>query len=255
MTFVFSPLQQFDILPFFDLYFFGIDFSFTNETIMFALIFGIFFLAVFSSYLLENATLVLTPYRVQILLETVYKLIMSLINDNIGSQKGQAFFPLLVCTFLFLISLNAVGLIPYTFTLTSHLIVTLTFSSFLFLGVTILCISIHGCRFFSLFLPSGASIVLSLLLVPIELMSYVFKPISLSIRLFANMMAGHTLLKVIVGFAWNLLACTGLLVLITFVPLLILLPLFALEIGVAMIQSFVFTILITIYINDALNLH
>ena len=92
-------------------------------------------------------------------------------------------------------------------------------------------------------------------MVPIELLSYVFKPVSLSIRLFANMMAGHTLLKVIVGFAWNLLACTGILFLISLVPLLILLPLFALEFGVAIIQGFVFTILIAIYINDALNLH
>ena len=255
MIFIYSPLQQFDILPLLNFYFLGVDFSFTNETIMLLCIFGTFFILINSFFNLKDATLFLIPHRWQIIIETIYKVILSLINDNIGLQKGQFFFPLLFCTFLFIISLNAFGLIPYTFTLTSHLIVTLTFSLFLFIGINIICISIHGLKFFSLFLPSGASVVLSLLLVPIELLSYIFKPVSLSIRLFANMMAGHTLLKVIVGFAWNLLACTGILFLISLVPLLILLPLFALEFGVAIIQGFVFTILIAIYINDALNLH
>ncbi|MEY4050709.1 MAG: synthase subunit 6 [Bacteroidota bacterium] len=110
-------------------------------------------------------------------------------------------------------------------------------------------------HFFALFLPPGTSIVLAFLLVPIELISYVFKPVSLSIRLFANMMAGHTLLKVIAGFACTLMANSGILFLLHYVPLLILIPLFGLELGVALIQSFVFSILICIYLNDSINLH
>jgi ATP synthase subunit 6 len=127
---------------------------------------------------------------------------------------------------LFILSLNLIGLIPYSFTLTSHLIVTLSLSLAVFIGINIVCIRIHGINFFSLFLPSGTSIVLALLLVPIELISYVFKPISLSIRLFANMMAGHTLLKVIAGFAYTLMSNTGMLFVLHYVPLLILIPLF-----------------------------
>jgi ATP synthase subunit 6 len=145
--------------------------------------------------------------------------------------------------------------VPYSFTLTSHLIVTFALSLFVFIGINIICIRLHGLEFFSLFLPSGTSVVLSLLLVPIELISYIFKPISLSIRLFANMMAGHTLLKVIAGFAWTLMGCTGVLFVIHYVPLLILIPLFGLELGVALIQAFVFSILTCIYLNDAISLH
>jgi ATP synthase subunit 6 len=147
------------------------------------------------------------------------------------------------------------GLIPYSFTLTSHLIVTFFISLSIFIGINIICARLHGIRMFALFLPSGTSVLLAFLLVPIELISYIFKPVSLSIRLFANMMAGHTLLKVIAGFAYVLMGNGGLLFLIQYVPLLILIPLFGLELGVALIQSFVFSILICIYLNDSINLH
>ena len=251
----FSPLEQFEILPLISFYLGIIDFSITNETIVLLLIFIIFGIMFLGFVKQKDSTLFIIPHRWQIIIELLYKTVFSLIVDNIGLVKGQFFFPLIFSIFLFTITLNALGLIPYTFTLTSHLIVTLTLSFFLFLGINIICIQTHGLKFFSLFLPSGASVVLSLLLVPIELLSYIFKPISLSIRLFANMMAGHTLLKVIVGFAWNLLSCTGILYIVSLVPLLILIPLFGLELGVAVIQGFVFSILICIYINDALHLH
>lgn len=152
--------------------------------------------------------------------------------------------------------MNLIGLIPYTFTVTGHLIITFVLSSILFIGINIICVHTHGRKIFSLFLPSGTSIELSFLLVPIELIFYTFKPISLSIRLFANMMAGHTLLKVIAGFGWTLIKSNStLLACVHVVPLLILIPLFILEMGVAMIQAFVFTVLFCIYLNDALNLH
>jgi len=125
----------------------------------------------------------------------------------------------------------------------------------IFIGINIICVKKHGLKFFSLFLPPGTSIALAFLLVPIEFISYVFKPVSLSIRLFANMMAGHTLLKVIAGFAFTLMSNAGILFLVHYCPLLILIPLIGLELAVALIQSFVFTILICIYINDSINLH
>ncbi len=250
-----SPLEQFQILPIFSCYFGFIDLSITNETIILMVI-AIFSLVFFYSLVKQNdTTYFIVPNRWQAIIEIIYKLILSLVTDNIKDKKSQYFFPLVFSIFLLLLSLNLIGLIPYSFTLTSHLIVTLGLSLAIFIGINIICIRQHGMHFFSLFLPSGTSVVLALLLVPIELISYVFKPVSLSIRLFANMMAGHTLLKVIAGFAFTLMGNVGILFLLHYVPLLILIPLFGLELGVALIQSFVFSILICIYLNDAINLH
>jgi len=253
--FLTSPLEQFQVLPIIGFYFNGFDISITNETIILALI--LFFSLVYFNSILKQETLsfYIVPNRWQAIIEIIYSLILSLVIDNIRDKKGQYFFPLVFFIFLFILSLNLIGLIPYSFTLTSHLIVTLSLSLAVFIGINIVCIRIHGINFFSLFLPSGTSVVLALLLVPIELISYVFKPISLSIRLFANMMAGHTLLKVIAGFAYTLMSNTGILFMLHYVPLLILIPLFGLELGVALIQSFVFSILICIYLNDSINLH
>ena len=255
MNFFFSPLEQFEILPLIPIYLSNLDFSITNETTTLILIFFLLQLLLYGSFKADTKSLYIIPHFWQSIIEFIYKMILSMIIDNIGVKKGQLFFPLIFSIFFFIVSLNTIGLVPYAFTLTSHLIVTFALSLFLFIGINIICVRIHGLEFFSLFLPQGTSFFLALLLVPIELISYVFKPISLSIRLFANMMAGHTLLKVIAGFAWTLMKSTGILFLIHFFPLLILIPLFGLELGVALIQSFVFSILICIYLNDAINLH
>jgi ATP synthase subunit 6 len=253
MTF-YSPLEQFDILPIIPFFFNTFDFSITNETVTLLLgSLSIFFL----STLTKNSDnyLPLVPTRVQVIFEIIYKLIASLIKDNLVTNNKDHFFPIILSIFFFISLLNGIGLIPYSFTLTSHLIITFALSFAIYIGINIICIKKFGIIYFSLFLPSGTSFVLALLLVPIELISYLFKPISLSIRLFANMMAGHTLLKVIAGFASDLMYSTGLLFIIHIVPLAILFPLFGLECGVALIQSFVFSILVCIYINDALNFH
>lgn len=123
-----------------------------------------------------------------------------MIHDNIGSA-GKAFFPYVFTLFVFVLTLNLIGLVPYSFTVTSHLIVTFALALTTFIGINIICASKHGKNIFSLFLPAGSALPLAPLLIPIEVVSYIFRPISLSVRLFANMMAGHTLLKVIVGFA------------------------------------------------------
>lgn len=255
LNFFTSPLEQFQVIPILSCYFGFVDVSLTNETIILFII-AIFSILFFCGLTKENDnSYFVIPNRWQATMEIIYKMILSLVTDNIKDKKAQYFFPLVFSIFLLLLSLNLIGLVPYSFTLTSHLIVTLSLSLGIFIGINIICVRTHGMHFFSLFLPSGTSVVLAFLLVPIELISYVFKPISLSIRLFANMMAGHTLLKVIAGFAFTLMGNVGILFLIHYVPLLILIPLFALELGVALIQSFVFSILICIYLNDAINLH
>lgn len=255
MNYFFSPLEQFQVLPIFSVYLNFIDISLTNETIILVLI--LFFSLVFFTSLVkeQESSYFIVPNRWQSVIEIIYKLILSLVTDNIKDKKNQHFFPLVFSIFFLLLSINLIGLIPYSFTLTSHLIVTLTLSLSVFIGINIICVRLHGINFFSLFLPAGTSVILAFLLVPIELISYIFKPISLSIRLFANMMAGHTLLKVIAGFAFTLMGNVGILFLLHYIPLLILIPLFGLELGVALIQSFVFSILICIYLNDAINLH
>ena len=189
-----------------------------------------------------------------IIFNIVYNLIKDLIINNIG-PKGSRFFPLVFCIFMYIVCLNLIGLIPYSYTITSHLIVTFALALFIFIGINIITARYHGFEMFSLFLPSGTSLALAFLLVPIELISYIFKPVSLSIRLFANMMAGHTLLKVIAGFAYTMMGLSGVIFFVHYVPLLILIPLFLLELGVSLIQAFVFSVLICIYLNDAINLH
>lgn len=253
----FSPLEQFQILPVLSLPLFstGLDFSITNATLIgFLIIFIVAFFLFFVRDWTNSHSFYFIPNRYQIIFEVFYKALVTMVTDNVG-PRGQEFFPFVFSLFLFVVSSNLIGLVPYSYTITSHLIVTLTIAMIVFVGVNIICWRKHRWHMFSLFLPGGASLALAFLFVPLELISYIFKPISLAIRLFANMMAGHTLLKVIAGFAWSLMACSGILFLAHYIPLLILLPLFGLELGVALIQAYVFTILTCIYLNDAVNLH
>ncbi len=252
MFFFQSPLEQFEILPLIP-NFFGV--TITNETVILLLTVLFIYLFFKNSFKQTDSTLFIVPHRYQVIIEMLYKMILSLVTDNISGDKSQFFFPLIFTIFFFVISLNLVGLVPYSFTLTSHLVVTFTLSIAIFTGVNIICFRLHGIEFFSLFFPAGTSLGLAFLLVPVELMSYVFRPLSMGIRLFANLMAGHTLLKVFAGFAWTLMSCTGILFFSHFVPLIVLFPLYCLELGVAFLQAFVFSILTCMYLNDAINLH
>lgn len=254
LNLILSPLEQFQVIPVIPVKLGAIDLTITNVTILMGVM--VLLLTLFAQALrAKDGTLKILPNAWQSVIESVYNLILSLVTDNIQSKEAQRFFPLVFTVFLGILSINLTGLVPYSFTLTSHLIVTFAVSLSVFIGINIVCARKYGIKMFSLFLPPGTSIALAFLLVPIEFISYVFKPISLSIRLFANMMAGHTLLKVIAGFAFALVTASGVLFLVHLVPLLILIPLFGLELGVALIQSFVFSVLISIYLNDALNLH
>jgi len=253
-----TPLEQFLIILLFSIKLFCFDFSITNLVLVNALVIGFFTLLVyfFSSTTNSSGTnsFFFIPNTWQVLIESLYEISSQLLFDNIN-KDGEKYFPFISVIFTFVLFSNLIGLIPYSFTVTSHLIVTFTLSFSIFVGINIICIQKHKFHMMSLFIPSNTSFGLALLLVPIELLSYIFKPISLGVRLFANLMAGHTLLKVIVGFSWSMLLLEDFLAILHILPLLILVLLMGLELGVALIQAYVFTILTCIYLNDAINLH
>jgi len=251
---LYSPLEQFQVIPIFSFHLGKLDFSITNYSLITLFVVFIFITYLFILLDIKSQSLLLIPNRWQTIIEMLYKVMISMVSDNVG-PKGEKYFPFIFTLFLFVLLSNLIGLVPYSFTLTSHLIVTFALAMIVFISVNIAGARIHGFKMFSLFLPAGTTFPLSLLLVPIEFVSYMFKPISLSVRLFANLMAGHTLLKVIAGFGWALMGCSGILFFGHYVPLLVLFPLFGLELAVALIQAYVFSILSCIYLNDAINLH
>ena len=246
-----SPLEQFKIHSLLSLHVGSFDFSITNSTV--------YMLASISLFLTLCAMVFhkggrLIPSLWQCLLEMIYEFVYSLAVEQIG-PKGRFYFPLLFTVFTFLMMCNCIGMIPYSFTVTSHFAVTFGLSVSLFIGVTLIGFQTHGLHFLSLLLPKGAPLALAPLLVVLELVSYCFRALSLGVRLFANMMAGHTLLKVIAGFAWTMMLAGGGLLIAHTIPLAILVILMLLELGVAAIQAYVFTILTCIYLNDAIHLH
>jgi len=247
-----TPLEQFQIISLFSIKLFCFDFSFTNLFLI-SLLALIFFngLILVSS---KNNSFFFVPHNWQTLIEILNETVSSLLYDNIN-EEGEKYFPFISVIFNFIILINLIGLVPYSFTVTSHLIITFTMSLSIFIGVNIICIKLYKSHMLSLFLPANTSFGLALLLVPIEFVSYIFKPISLGVRLFANLMAGHTLLKVIIGFSWSMILLENIISFFHIIPLLVIVILFGLELGVALIQAYVFTILTCIYLNDSINLH
>lgn len=187
------------------------------------------------------------PGRIQAMSELFYEFIANMIRDNVGSA-GKKFFPFIFTLFIFTLFGNILGMLPYGYTFTSQIAVTFFMAMVVFLGVTLIGLFKHGLHFFSLFFPHGAPLFTAPILIPIELVSYLSRPISLSVRLFANMTVGHVLLKVLAGFVVAL-GFFG------FVPLIVLVAITALELLVALLQAYIFTILCCIYLNDALHLH
>jgi F-type H+-transporting ATPase subunit a len=245
-----SPLKQFEVQPIIDINLLGLDVSFTNSalwmTITTVFIIG-FFTFPFLKSKKTNSVEDLYPSRLQVASELGFNFISSLINDTIG-KEGKKYFPLVFALFMFILFGNLFGMIPYSFTFTSHIIVTLALALGVFIFVTILGFVKHGVKFFGFFVIPGLPIYMLPLLIPIEVISYLSRPISLSVRLFANMLAGHTLLKVFAGFV-SALGFFGIL------PLVFIIALTGLEILIAFLQAYVFAILTCLYINDALHLH
>jgi ATP synthase subunit 6 len=251
---VYSPLDQFKIDPLFSLQFAGIDLSVTNFLLVSLLTLFILQSLVFLIKESSTNSFFVIPSGWQNLIEKLYALVTQLLSDIIttGSEK---YFPFVSVLFMFILSNNLIGLVPYSFTTTSHITLTFFLSFSIFIALNVIGFQRHGIELFSLFLPANTGFFLALLLVPIELISYLAKPISLGVRLFINLMAGHSLLKVIVGFSWNMLLVENLKSLFFIVPLLILLLLMGLELGVALIQAYVFITLTAIYLNDSEALH
>lgn len=221
-----------------------IDVSFTNSSTFMVLT----VLTVSAFLLLGMRRPQLVPGRWQSMAELSYVFIANLVRDTVGTE-GRAYFPFIFTVFMFVLFGNMWGMVPYAFTFTSHIVVTFAMALVIFIGVTLIAIAKHKMHFFSFFMPPGVPMYMAPLLIPIEIISYLSRPISLSVRLFANMLAGHTLLKVFAGFVVSLGIVAG------WVPLAFIVALTGLEIVIAFLQAFVFAILTCLYLNDALHLH
>ena len=239
-----SPLDQFEINPLVNFEVGGVNLAFTNSSV--SMVITVLFITLFLTLTVNPRSIV--PSRMQLISELCYNFIAQLLNDTVGDQ-GKTYFQFVFSIFMFVLIGNMVGMIPYQFTFTSHIIVTFALATVVFIGVTILGFVNHGIRFFTFFYIPGVPFYMHPLLIPIEVISYLSRPISLSVRLFANMLAGHTLLKVFAGFVVSMPFFTGVL------PLTFIVALTGLEILIAFLQAYVFAILTCLYINDAYHLH
>ena len=239
-----SPLAQFEIKTLIPLQIGQTDVSFTNSALFMTV--TVILITLFMVLGMRKHALV--PGRWQSVAELSYEFVANLLRDTVGNE-GRKYFPFVFSLFMFILFGNMLGMIPYSFTFTSHIIVTFALALVVFLGVTVLGFVKHGVHFFSFFVPPGVSVVLWPLMIPIELISYLSRPISLAVRLFANLTAGHTMLKVFAGFVVSLGIVGGIL------PLAFVVALTGLELLIAFLQAYVFTILTCFYINDSIHLH
>ena len=240
-----NPMQQFTVYkigP--EIKIAGFDLSFTNASLFMLISASIILFFLFFGSKEKK----IIPNKIQLVAEMFYTFVAKMISDTAGS-KAKPYFPFIFSLFMFVLFCNMVGMLPYSFTVTSHIIVTLIMALFIFIAVTVIGFVKHGFKYLSIFVPSGVPTILLPLITIIEVISYLSRPVSLSVRLFANMMAGHTMLKVFGGFVVSLGILGG------WLPLSFSVALTGLEILVAFLQAYVFAILTCIYLNDALNLH
>tara|TARA_Y100000590_G_scaffold468240_1_gene650261 strand:+ start:14686 stop:15456 length:771 start_codon:yes stop_codon:yes gene_type:complete len=246
-----DPMHQFDIVELIDIELFGVNLSFTNSSLFMVLSIS---LIIFLTLFTVNGRAAV-PSRLQSVAELSYEFVAKMVRDNIGDE-GQKYFPFIFCLFMFVLFCNMLGMIPYTFTVTSHIIVTFALALLIFIGVTLIGLIIHGIKFLNFFVPKGVPKALLPLLVIIEVISYLTRPISLSVRLFANMMAGHTMLKVFGFFVAGMFFSGNFFIApLGIAPLVFIVAFTGLEILVAFLQAYVFAILTCIYLNDAIHLH
>ena len=239
-----SPMEQFEIHRLIPLHLGNLDISYTNSALFMT------FAVVLTFLLFWGATRrrLMVPGRWQSVAELIYEFVADMVKSNAG-KAGMPYFPFVFALFLFVLFGNFLGMMPYGFAFTSHIAVTAAMAVFIFLAVTIIGFAKHGLHFFSLFVPPGTPLAMCFILVPLEMFSYLIRPVTLSLRLFANMLAGHVLLKVLAGFVVALGIFFG------WVPLLAVFGITLLELLVAFLQAYVFALLTCIYLNDALNLH
>jgi F-type H+-transporting ATPase subunit a len=246
-----SPLHQFEISEIVPLSLGGIDISFTNSALwmMVAVVASITFLT------LAMSKKAVVPGRMQILAEMLYEFVANIVRENIGSG-GKKYFPFVFTAFMIVIMGNMLGMLPYSFTYTSHIAVTGVLALTIFMMVTLFGIAKHGFKFFTLFCPSGVPIFLLPLIIAIEVLSFLVRPVTLAVRLCANMIAGHMILKVFAGFCVGLLSLGGVIgILASMAPMLFNVVMIGFEFFIAFIQAYVFTILTCIYLKDSVELH
>ena len=238
-----SPVEQFKLKPLADFEVAGLDLSYTTSALWMTItVIGV---TAFLTLSMRGGRLV--PGRWQSMAEMSYEFIANMVRENVGNE-GRQYFPFVLTLFLFILFGNLMGMIPFAYTFTSQIIVTFAMAFTIFIGVTIIGLVRHGLRFFTLFFPSGTPIALAPVLIPIEVISYFVRPVSLSVRLFANMMAGHTMMKVFGGFGVAL-GIMGV------APMVMIVALTGFEILVAALQAYVFAMLTCMYLNDAIHLH
>lgn len=194
------------------------------------------------------------PGLYQALAEMMYSFVLALAEEQLGN-KAEKYMGIIFTTWLYILCANVLGLIPFSFATTSQLVIAFGLSFSLFIGLTLIGVMKHGVHFLSFFLPSGAPIALAPLLVIIELISYVFRPISLGVRLFANITAGHSLLAIIAGFAYGMMHACKWFSIVAIVPAAVIVIIYGLELAVALLQAYVFVVLLCIYLKDAMELH
>jgi len=244
-----DPIHQFEIKNLFTLGTIGgVEIAFTNSALYMMIAVGVIVLLMIGA----TSSRALVPGRVQAVAEISYEFIANTLQSSAGTE-GMKFFPLVFSLFMFILTVNLIGLIPYTFTVTSHIIITVALALLVFLTVVIYGFWKHGLRFFNLFVPSGIPLYILPLVTFIEVMSFLSRPVSHSVRLFANMLAGHITLKVFGGFVTMLGALGFLGWLGALLPLGMTVALTALELLVAALQAYVFAILTCIYLNDAIH--
>ena len=245
-----NPLEQFVIKPLIPLHIGGYDVSFTQS----ALCMGLAVLGATLLMTLSMRSKSVVPNRWQNVTEMVYEFVAGMLHENLG-HEGRKYFAFVFSVFMIVLMGNLIGMLPYSFTYTSHIVVTGALALVVFLTATLIGFMRHGLHFLSLFLPAGVPIALAPLIVVIEIVSYLSRPISLSVRLFANMVAGHTMMKVFAGFSVMLVASSGIGTVAAIIPLIVNTALVGLELLIAFIQAYVFAILTCLYLKDAVELH
>jgi F-type H+-transporting ATPase subunit a len=251
--FISSPLEQFEVTNLI-----GINapiLGFFNLTLTNLALYSIVILFLtLGLHFVSSNNRKLVPSKWSIALESSFASVNTMVRDQIGTAN-EVYLPFIYSLFFFIIIANLTGNVPYNYTITTSIVVSLGLSLTIFIGVTILALSIHKVRFFSFFVPSGTPLALVPLLVLIELISYLARAVSLGVRLFANMVAGHTLLKILSSLLFTMFTSSALMFVVTLVPFAIFVALIGLELAVSVIQAYVFSILTCSYLKDAIDLH
>jgi len=242
-----GPLYQFTVEKVVDINIGGLELHITNSAIV--MMVATLLVIAFTTLFVGKRAMV--PGRMQALVEVTYEFIANMIRDNVGSD-GRAYFPFVFTLFMFILACNMLGMLPYSFTVTSQIVVTFGLAFVVFIGVTIIGFMKHGLGFFGFFLPTGVPGFLAPLVIPIEVLSYLIRPVSLGLRLFANLTAGHTMLKVFAGFVAPLGAFY---IIPGAIPMAAVVGLTILEFAIAFLQAYVFAVLSCIYLHDALEMH